>query len=130
MPGWLMDLSPFAQWHAGAFVALGGQRGRLVAAADGAAEHVEFQLPSMQRATGVAVREVAFHRLTSVGPPSDAELCAWWNGAVRDARVKGEPLAKARRLPRARCSCASQNDAWFCFLTSPPAIFCTPSTLG
>ena len=54
----------------------------------------------MHRATGVAVREVAFGRLRSVGPPSDAELCAWWDGAVRDARVKAEAMAKARRLPR------------------------------
>ena len=93
------------------------QRGKLVAAVDGAAERVEVEvpMPSMQRATGVAVREVAVRRLRGVGPPSDAELCAWWNGAVCDARVKGEAMAKARRPPRTRCSCASQMMHGFAF---------------
>ena len=110
-------MCPAAQWHAGAFVEWGKQRGRLAAAVDGAAEQVEVEvpMPSMHHAIGVAVREVAFRRLRGVGPPSDVELCAWWNGAVCDARVKGEPMAKARRFPRTRCSCASQMMHGFAF---------------
>ena len=92
--------TPFAQWHAGAFVEKGGLRGRLVAAAEGAAKRIEIQLPSRDSGTGVAVREVALRKLRSVGPSSDAELCAWWDDAIRDARVEGEAVAKARRLPQ------------------------------
>ena len=95
MPGWLMNLSPFAQSHAGVFVAVGGRRGRLAVAVDGAAERVEVEFPNMHSATGVTVREVAFYTLERVGPPSDAELCAWWDGAV----AKRNALLKVRRLP-------------------------------
>ena len=88
-----------AQWPAGTFVAINeNRRGRLVAAtaADGTVERVKIELPSVLRPTGITVREVAFCAVQRIGPPSDPELCARWDGVVRHVRIAREALPKAR----------------------------------
>ena len=47
--------------------------------------------------------EVTVFQLARLGPASDPELCAWWDGAVREAcsrvRPPSVPLPIALRMP-------------------------------
>ena len=70
----------------GSFVKLkdGGAQGRLTAVNNDRFS-VEFPDPAGPGGISRNDTEVTVFQLAHLGPASDPELCAWWDGAVREA---------------------------------------------
>ena len=92
------------QWKLGDFFKLNesGAQGRL-AAVNKKKNSFDVESPDLAGPGGVSRKEVAVFELARLGPASDPELCAWWDGAVREAcsrvRPPSAPLPIALRMP-------------------------------
>ena len=61
-----------------------GAQGRL-AAVNKEKNSFDVEFPDAAVPGGVSCKEVTVFQLAHLGPASDPELCAWWDGAVREA---------------------------------------------
>ena len=83
------------QMQVGAFVKLkavyyDGAQGRL-AAVNSKSGGFSVEFPDPTKPCGMSDTEAAVNQATFLGPASDPELCAWWDGAVREACSRARP---------------------------------------
>ena len=88
------------QWKVGDFVKLNesGAQGKL-AAVNKEKNSFDVESPDAWMADGVSRKEVTVFQLAHLGPASDPELCARWDGAVREACSRVRP--PSTQLPAA-----------------------------